>query len=128
MAKWEMVSRPKDQGCLGVINTQIMNDCLLVKWIWKIHQEPDELRFKILQAKYMGSGVFFNSKVTGSSQFWRGLHKVKHLFKWGAIFKVGNGRLCKFWQDCWAKGAPLKIMFEGLYKLVRDQEASVADC
>jgi hypothetical protein len=33
MAKWEKVSRPKDQGGLGVINTEIMNKSLLVKWI-----------------------------------------------------------------------------------------------
>jgi hypothetical protein len=33
MAKFEMISRPKDQGGLGIINTRIMNDCLLVKWI-----------------------------------------------------------------------------------------------
>lgn len=33
MAKWDMVSRPKDQGGLGIINTKTMNECLLVKWI-----------------------------------------------------------------------------------------------
>lgn len=33
MAKLEMVCRPKDQGGLGIINTKIMNECLLVKWI-----------------------------------------------------------------------------------------------
>jgi len=32
IAKWEMVSRPKDQGGLGIINTRLMNDCLLVSW------------------------------------------------------------------------------------------------
>lgn len=31
MAKWEMVSRPKDLGGLGIINTRMMNECLLVK-------------------------------------------------------------------------------------------------
>lgn len=31
MAKWEMISIPKDQGGLGIINTRTMNDCLLVK-------------------------------------------------------------------------------------------------
>lgn len=30
MARWPSVCRPKDQGGLGVTNTQIMNDCLLV--------------------------------------------------------------------------------------------------
>jgi len=92
MAKWEMVARPKDQGGLGIINTKLMNECLLVKWIWKIMQEPNELWFKILQANYMDSRGLFHSKVKGSSQFWQGLHKVKHLFKWGALFKVGNGQ------------------------------------
>ena len=28
MAKWEMISRLKDQGGLGIINTRVMNDCL----------------------------------------------------------------------------------------------------
>ena len=36
MSKWDTLSRPKDQGGLGIINTQIMNECLLMKWIWKI--------------------------------------------------------------------------------------------
>lgn len=70
MAKWEMVSRPKDQGCLGIINTKTMNECLLVKWIWKIFQQPDELWFKILKAKYMGEGSFY-SKVAGGHNFGR---------------------------------------------------------
>lgn len=73
-----------------------MNDCLLVKWIWKIFQEPEELWFKLVKAKYMLEGSFFDSNVKGSSQFWQGLHKVKHLFKWVAIFRIGNGAHCKF--------------------------------
>jgi hypothetical protein len=68
MAKFDMVCRPKDQGDLGIINTKIMNKCLLVKWIWKIYQQPDELWFKILKAKYLGEKNFFDSKST-CSQF-----------------------------------------------------------
>lgn len=36
MVKWDAISRPKEFGGLGIINTRIMNDCLLTKWIWKI--------------------------------------------------------------------------------------------
>lgn len=43
MAKWVSISRPKDQGGLGIINTRIMNECLLVKWIWKISQGSNDL-------------------------------------------------------------------------------------
>jgi hypothetical protein len=31
----------------------------------------------------MPDGNFFKSKSRGTSQFGQGLHKVKHLFKWG---------------------------------------------
>lgn len=92
MAKFEMVARPKDQGGLGIINTKIMNECLLVKWIWKIMQEPDELWFKIIKAKYLDDKGFFFSDGAGGSQFWKGLHKIKHMFKWGAIYNLGDGR------------------------------------
>jgi hypothetical protein len=46
---------------LGIINTRIINDCLLVTW----------------------ERGFFDSRTKGVSQFWQGLHKVKHLFKGG---------------------------------------------
>lgn len=105
-----------------------MNDCLLVKWIWKIYQEPDELWFKILKAKYMGQGGFLESKTKGSSQFWMGLHKVKHLFNWGAIFKIRNGDHCRFWEDCWAKEVPLCVSHENLLRMVRNPHCSVSEC
>ena len=57
-------------GGVGIINTKIMNECLLVKWIWKIHQEPDELWFKLIKAKYLDGCSFFTSKSKGGSQFW----------------------------------------------------------
>lgn len=48
MAEWEMIACPKDQGGLGINSTKVMNNCLLVKWIWEITK--------------------------GVSQFWQGLH------------------------------------------------------
>jgi hypothetical protein len=123
-----MVSRPKDQGGLGIINTKIMNESLLVKWIWKIFQQPDELWFKILEAKYLGENGFFDSRIRNGSQFWKGLHKVKHLFKWGAVFEVGNGKLYRFWEDCWIHNVPLKLLYDDLFKLVGDPNCFVNDC
>ncbi|KAG2534833.1 hypothetical protein PVAP13_9NG087473 [Panicum virgatum] len=99
-----------------------MNKCLLMKWIWKIHQNPDALWFRILKAKYMNEKGFFASKESGGGggggvlSFGKGLHKVKHLFKWGTVFEVGDGQLCRFWEDCWALG------------LVRNPSCTVTDC
>jgi hypothetical protein len=33
MAKWDRIIVPKEYGGLGIINTMVMNDCLLNKWI-----------------------------------------------------------------------------------------------
>lgn len=68
-----------------------MNDCLVVKWIWKIIRNSEETWCQILKAKYMHEDMFFCSKSKGASQFLQGLHKVKHLFKWGAYYKVNRG-------------------------------------
>jgi hypothetical protein len=76
MAKWETISIPKDQGGLGIINTSIMNECLLVKWIWKIVKGSGQIWYKLVKEKYMPDGNFCNSRSRGTSQFWQGLHKV----------------------------------------------------
>lgn len=67
MAQMDSLCRPKDQGGLGMVNTKIMNDTLLVKWIWKITQGSEGTWYRLLRAKYMTGGNFFNSKSRGSS-------------------------------------------------------------
>ena len=71
---------------------------------------------------------FFLLRVKIAPNFWKGLHKVKHLFKWGALFSLRNGLNCRFWQDWWILNVPLKIAYEDLFKLVRDPDIIFADC
>ena len=85
MVKWDAMCRPKDYGGLGVLNTRLMNDCLLSKWFWRMSRAKDELWYRILKAKYfsrgeMGAG---DSMTARGSQFWKSLQVVKHLFKTG---------------------------------------------
>ena len=63
MVNWGIVCGPKDFGGLGIVNTRIMNDCLLAKWIWKIQSTRNELSFRIIKAKYFPRGVFREAKV-----------------------------------------------------------------
>jgi hypothetical protein len=67
-----------------------------------------------MTSKYIRDGDFFKSKEGQGSQFWRSLHKVKHLFKWGAIHKVGDGRLTHFWDGVWLETSPLRVYFPRL--------------
>jgi hypothetical protein len=83
---------------------------------------------RILRAKYMRHGDFSRSRGAGGSQFWKSLHKIKHLFKWGAVHSVGNGCLTQFWNDVCLVDTPLRIQFAKLYEICADQKATVAKC
>ena len=61
-------------------------------------------------------------------QFWRGLHKVKHKFSWGAQFVVQNGRNTLFWDDTWISDVPLRLLFPRVFNLCRDKSATVNQC
>ena len=53
LVKWQLMCKPKNLGGLGIINTRVMNICLLIKWWWKIMTVGDDpLWFSILKAKY----------------------------------------------------------------------------
>ena len=109
MVKWETACRPKDQGGLGIIDTHIMNQCLMVKWIWKILKNEEALWCRLLKAKYTKDGDFFSSKSKGSSQFWQGLHKVKHMFHWGPSIRCTVGKRPDFGLTLGCKTPPLKF-------------------
>jgi hypothetical protein len=127
MVRWDVVLWPREFGGLGILNTQVLNDCMMAKWIWKLYQQKGGLMARLLRAKYMRHGDFFRSKGAGDSQFWKSLHKIKHLFKWGAIHSVGNGWFTKFWDDVWLVNAPLRIQFTKLYETCVDKQAMVAE-
>jgi hypothetical protein len=47
MINWQAVCRPKDFGGLGPINSWVFNECLMVKWIWKLYQQKESLWVRI---------------------------------------------------------------------------------
>jgi mannosylglycoprotein endo-beta-mannosidase len=126
---WPAVCRPKDQGGLGVINSRFMNIALMIKWIWRLFHpsEQDNLWYKLLQAKYVNSDNIFATSTQGGSQFWRSLNKIKHFFKLGSRFVVGNGRKTLFWTDCWLGESPLAVRFARLFDICASKEILVAE-
>lgn len=73
MVKWENVCLPKDFGGLGVLNTRLMNEALLAKWIWRIRSNRvEDLCCQLLRAKYMRNKTVQQCKGGTGSQFWRG--------------------------------------------------------
>jgi hypothetical protein len=63
--------------------------------------------------------------MSGGSQFWKGLHRVKHLFKWWVVYRVGYGNQTKFWLNVWLGDVPLKVRYHDLFMICSDPKLMV---
>ena len=98
--KWKLMCRPKNLVGLGILNTSIMNQCLMIKWWWKIMSAEDQpLWLLILKAKYFPSSSPMFALPRGGSQFWKSLVKVRPVFQSFVKFVVGDGSSIRFWLD-----------------------------
>jgi hypothetical protein len=126
MMKWEHVCRPKDFEGLGIINTRYMNVALLLKWIWKLFNGPQDIPWvQLINKKYLKHGESILMNNSKGSQFWNGLQSVKQWFVWGAIHIVGDGRRTRFWHDVWVGKIPLRVAFPSLFWAASSPESSV---
>jgi hypothetical protein len=75
----------------------------------------------------MNSNNIFAASTQGGSQFWRCLNKIKHFFKLGSRFVVGNDRKTFFWTDCWLGESPLAVRFPRLFDICASKEILVAE-
>jgi hypothetical protein len=86
-------------GGLDLLNTKKMNVALLLKWAWKLYQQDDSIWEKLIRAKYVDAENIFAGSGHGGSQFWKALHKIKHLFKAGTKHEMRNGIRTNFYSD-----------------------------
>jgi hypothetical protein len=92
MVKWENVCLPKDFRGLGIINTILLNEALILKWAWRLQNlEDDDMCGQLLKAKYFANKPFIRSNSNDGSQFWTGVQAVRWKLKWGAINHINNG-------------------------------------
>jgi hypothetical protein len=72
--------QPKDQGGLGIQNLEIQNECLLIKWLFKVVNEDGSWQ-RILRNKYLSKHTIGSvERKPGDSHFWSGLMKVMEKF------------------------------------------------
>ena len=88
--RWVDICMPKSLGGLGIMDTKLMNTCLMAKWIWKIYDGEQGLWADILRNKYLRGKDLLVDNHTQGSQFWKALQKAKEAFRLGAKHLVGN--------------------------------------
>jgi hypothetical protein len=55
----------------------------------------------------------------------KGLHEAKHICQSGLKYVVGNGKKPRFWHEVWMGECPLRIRFNKLFMICRQQNWEV---
>ena len=111
MVSWENICEPKEREGLGVINSKIMNWCLMTKWAWKILTGRGGLWLDIFRRKYLEDGGVEFRRNAKLSQFARDVKKVQPLLRLGMKFTVHNGKPTCFCLDIWCDDNASRMFF-----------------
>ena len=99
---WDVVTKSKLEGGLGVKRLETWNKCFMAKLAWKIHTKEDSLWVKLMTKKYL-SRQSFQEAEPKPYHFpnWKMILKHK---KWAidhSIIRIGSGKNISFWYEKW---------------------------
>jgi len=90
---WEMVSLPKKEGGLGIIDISIQNQALLMKNLDKFYNKKDIPWVSLIWKKHYPNGKLPNHVKKGSF-WWKDLLKLIPQFKELTKVQIRNGKTC----------------------------------
>jgi hypothetical protein len=119
---WEKMGMSKAQGGMGFRDLVSFNKALLAKQCWRLLQSPNSLAASIIKAKYYPHSTILEAKLGNRPSFaWRSLFSASDLLKNGLIWRVGDGKDIRVWQDRWLP-TPISFLFnlhDGFYRRMR---------
>ncbi|KAI5404073.1 hypothetical protein KIW84_051277 [Lathyrus oleraceus] len=139
LVRWEQVCKSKDYGGVGIINLEVYNKALLMKWKWRIVNDSGAIWRGLIKHRYKNSEVnMFISDVCalnrGGSIWWRDLILIDSLEDGkrnysfvNTLYGVKDDVNTSFWFSKWVGNEPLKDVFPEFFFLATDPPCSVAD-
>ena len=122
LVAWEQTCLPKELGGLGIKNLQILNQCLLLKHLHRLHH-PGESAW----AKWVSSRIDIASLESNcAGAHWKNLQDLLPIYRAITTTTVGNGLRTSFWFDHWLPVGQLSEALPSLFSHTNDQNASVA--
>jgi hypothetical protein len=125
LVAWNMITRPKDNGGLGVIRLETQNEALLLKYLHKFFNNHDLPWVNIIWNNY-----YTTDRLPGHrrivSFWWKSLLKLLQNFKGLAFPIIGNGITILFWEDIWNRGIPTQ-QYPELLSFACNTKLSIAE-
>jgi len=103
LVSWNMVTRERTQGGLGIRSMRQLNSAYLMKLGWRLTTEADTLWVRVLKDKYCrGRDLATNNRrLSTASNVWKGIQESMELTKKGLGITIGDGRTTEFWNHIW---------------------------
>ena len=130
LVKWEVVSKLKIFGGLGVGNLVKRNMALLGKWLWRFSTEQNILWRSVIESIYGLNQNGWDSNMDRKCSLrapWKSIVKGWQQFISNTEIKVGNGNKTRFWSDKWVGSCSFKEEFPRLFRISGNKNALVAD-
>lgn len=78
MVKREQLCIPKDFGGLGIMNTKIMSEALVGKWVQRmLKADKEDICYNMLKRRQLRNKSIVQSEEGTGSQFWKGVIQAK---------------------------------------------------
>jgi hypothetical protein len=108
---WGRMGRSKATGGMGFMDFNCFNKALLAKQIWRLWENPSSLVAQIMQAKYYPTTLVLEANMGRRISFaWRSILSTRELVKERLVWRVGNGRKVRIWEDRWLPSPAFKIL------------------
>ena len=112
---WNKITKPKEEGGLGIQVAKPKNIVLLAKLNWRFHLEKSSLWVRVLSQKYHSQSRSSRNQVNpiSCSPTWVAIKKEEAIFKKGS--KWIARRVCglSLWLDKWLEKGTLRSLILG---------------
>ena len=99
LVNWKRVCKCKEFDGLGVITLRDFNNALLLKWWWKLFDEPIRKWATLMSHSYRPLTGWWSDRCinkTSASPLWKGMSTFKDIFSLRIAKKVNNKRGVRF--------------------------------
>jgi hypothetical protein len=103
MVRWEIMTKPKNCGEVGLRNLQSMNEACLMKMGWSLMNREHSLWGDVMTGKYGRDGWSQGrlSANSNDSPMWKFIVKSWPKIDHHNCWSIGNGNKISFWTDKW---------------------------
>ncbi|KAJ4797273.1 RNA-directed DNA polymerase (reverse transcriptase)-related family protein [Rhynchospora pubera] len=104
LVPWEVITTPKCNGGLGLVDARVLNRAMTVKMLWRLAAKENEqaLWVRVLSAKYLNRSTLWLTKTpTRCSKLWRTLLECRADLQPHIKWVIGDGHSCSLIGDPW---------------------------